>query len=214
MTSCCYASAPARSLADSVNGGRNIKLRMKHSDVILSPQSKTTKTSHQNVGHAENPSTVTSQVFLALGSNLNDPVAQIKQAIRSLAQTVNTIECAQLYQSKPLGPQDQPDFVNTVISGYTSLSPEELLITIQDIEQQQQRVKTQHWGPRTIDIDILFYGNLRINTPELTIPHKELFNRTFVAIPLFDLIPSGITPIGDQLDRNRYDSSTLVRIDT
>ena len=151
---------------------------------------------------------------MALGSNLNDPIAQIKEAIQSLAQTVEGIQCAQLYQSKPLGPQDQPDFVNTVISGHTALTPNELLTKIQEIELQQQRVKTQHWGPRTIDIDILFYGNLRMNTPELTIPHKELFNRAFVTIPLLDLIPNGITPTGDQLDRNSYDSSTLVRIDT
>ena len=157
---------------------------------------------------------MTNQVFLALGSNLNDPVAQIKQAIRSLAQAVSAIECARLYKSKPLGPQDQPDFVNTVISGHTALTPEELLTRIQEIELQQQRVKTQHWGPRTIDIDILFYGNLRMNTPELTIPHKELFNRAFVTIPLFDLIPNGITPTGDQLDRNSYDLATLVQIDT
>ena len=173
-----------------------------------------TTTSHQSVARAENRSAVTNQVFLALGSNLNDPVAQIKQAIQSLGHTLSAIKCAHLYQSKPLGPQDQPDFVNTVISGYTDLSPNHLLVTIQKIENQQQRVKTRHWGPRTIDIDILFYGYMRMETAELTIPHKELFNRTFVTIPLLDLIPNGITPTGDQLDRNRYDSSTLVRIDT
>jgi 2-amino-4-hydroxy-6-hydroxymethyldihydropteridine diphosphokinase len=104
--------------------------------------------------------------------------------------------------------------VNTVISGYTDLSPNDLLDTIQKIETQQQRVKTRRWGPRTIDIDILFYGDMRMETAELTIPHKELFNRAFVTIPLLDLIPNGITPTGDQIDRNRYDSSTLVRIDT
>ena len=157
---------------------------------------------------------MTSHVFLALGSNLNDPVAQIQQTIQALAGLVDAIECAPLYQSKPLGPQDQPDFVNTVISGYTDLSPNALLITLQGIEKQQQRVKTQHWGPRTIDIDILFYDDLRLNTPQLTIPHKELFDRPFVTIPLFDLIPNGIMPTGDQLDRNRYDSSQLVQIDT
>ena len=157
---------------------------------------------------------MTSHVFLALGSNLNDPVAQIQQAIQALASSVDAIECAPLYQSKPLGPQDQPDFVNTVISGYTDLSPDALLTALQGIEKQQQRVKTQHWGPRTIDIDILFYVDLRLNTPQLTIPHKELFYRSFVTIPLFDLIPNGIMPTGDQLDRNRYDSSKLVQIDT
>ena len=170
--------------------------------------------SHQNVALAKNRSAVTNQVFLALGSNLNDPVAQIKQAVQSLSHILRTVKCAHLYQSKPLGPQDQPDFINTVISGYTDLSPNDLLFTIQKIETQQQRVKTRHWGPRTIDIDILFYGDMRMETAELTIPHKELFNRPFVTIPLLDLIPNGITPTGDQIDRNRYDSSTLVRIDT
>ena len=170
--------------------------------------------SNQNVVHGENRSAVTNQIFLALGSNLNDPVAQIKQAIQALSRSIDAIERARLYQSKPLGPQDQPDFVNTVISGYTNLSPEDLLTTIQKIETQQQRVKNRHWGPRTIDIDILFYGDIRMETPKLTIPHKELFYRAFVTIPLFDLIPNGIAPTGDQLDRNRYDSSTLVRIDT
>ena len=170
--------------------------------------------SHQNVALAENRSAVTNQVFLALGSNLNDPVAQIKQAVQSLRHILRTVKCAHLYQSKPLGPQDQPDFINTVISGYTDLSPNDLLFTIQKIETQQQRVKTRHWGPRTIDIDILFYGDMRMETAELTIPHKELFNRPFVTIPLLDLIPNGITPTGDQIDRNRYDSPTLVRIDT
>ena len=155
-----------------------------------------------------------SHVFLALGSNLNDPVAQIQQAIKALASSVDAIECAPLYQSKPLGPQDQPDFVNTVISGYTDLRPNALLTALQGIEKQHQRVRTQHWGPRTIDIDILFYDDLRLNTPQLTIPHKELFYRSFVTIPLFDLIPNGIMPTGDQLDRNRYDSSKLVQIDT
>ena len=163
---------------------------------------------------ADDRGAVTSHVFLALGSNLNDPVAQIRQAIQALASSIDAIECAPLYQSKPLGPQDQPDFVNTVISGYTDLSPDALFAALQGIEQQQQRVKTQHWGPRTIDIDILFYDDLRLNTPQLTIPHQELFNRSFVTIPLFDLIPDGIMPTGDQLDRNRYDSSKLVRIDT
>ena len=174
----------------------------------------TAKKSSQNATRGKNRGGVTSQIFLSLGSNLNDPVSQIQRAIKTLASLVSTIECAPLYHSKPLGPQDQPDFVNTVISGYTDLSPKELLITIKRIERQQYRVKTKHWGPRTIDIDILFYGNIQIKTPDLTIPHKELFNRPFVTIPLLDLIPDGITPTGDQLKRNRYDSSGLVRIDT
>ena len=172
------------------------------------------RTNPKRGAHADDRNAVTSHVFLALGSNLNDPVVQIRQAIQALTKSIDVIECAPLYQSKPLGPQDQPDFVNTVISGFTDLNPGALLTALQGIERQQQRVKTQLWGPRTIDIDILFYDDLRLDTPQLTIPHQELFNRSFVTIPLLDLIPDGIMPTGDQLDRNRYDSSTLVRIDT
>ena len=167
----------------------------------------------QNAPHGENRGGVTSQIFLSLGSNLNDPVSQIQRAIKTLASLVSTIECAPLYQSKPLGPQDQPDFVNTVISGYTDLSPEELLITVKGIEQQQYRVKTKHWGPRTIDIDILFYGNIQIKTPDLTIPHKELFNRPFVTIPLLDLIPDGITPTGDHTEPSVFSPMSFQRVE-
>jgi 2-amino-4-hydroxy-6-hydroxymethyldihydropteridine diphosphokinase len=168
----------------------------------------------QNGEHAENLTNVTNSIFLGLGSNLDDPINQIEQAIRSLSVFVQSIKRAHLYRSRPLGPQDQPDFMNTVIQGKTSLTPNELLSQTQQIEKAQRRVKTTRWGPRTIDIDILYYANLKLTSLPLTIPHHEILNRAFVVIPLLDLLPDEITPTGDRIVRNRYDASTLVRIDT
>ena len=169
---------------------------------------------HQNVDHAENISDVTNTIFLGLGSNLDDPINQIEQAIGSLSAFVHSIRRAHLYRSKPLGPQDQPDFVNTVIQAETVLAPSDLLDSTQQIEKSQGRMKTMHWGPRTIDIDILYFANLKFMSSTLTIPHQEILNRSFVVIPLLDLLPNEMTPTGDRINRNRYDASTLVRIDT
>ncbi|MBU29138.1 MAG: 2-amino-4-hydroxy-6-hydroxymethyldihydropteridine diphosphokinase [Gammaproteobacteria bacterium] len=157
---------------------------------------------------------MTETIFLGLGSNLDKPIRQIYRAIGSLGEFVDSIERANLYRSNPLGPQDQPDFINTVIKGRTSLTPEDLLGFVKRIERYQQRVETIRWGPRTIDIDILYFGNLNFNSSSLKIPHPEILKRSFVAIPLLDLLTNAITPTGDRIDRNRYDASTLVRIET
>ena len=153
-------------------------------------------------------------IFLGLGSNLDQPIRQIHRAIEALSEFVDSIEKANLYRSKPLGPKDQPDFVNTVIKGRTSLSPEDLLEFVKQIEKNQKRVETVLWGPRTIDIDILYFGNLNVTSSSLKIPHPEILERSFVTIPLLDLLTNDITPTGDRIDRNRYDASSLVRIDT
>lgn len=157
---------------------------------------------------------MTNTIFLGLGSNLDDPINQIEQAIDSLSAFVHSIRRAHLYRSKPLGPQDQPDFVNTVIQGETILAPSDLLDRTQEIETSQGRMKTLHWGPRTIDIDILYFANLRFISPTLTIPHQEILNRSFVVVPLLDLLLDEMTPTGDRITLNRYDVPSLVRIDT
>lgn len=161
----------------------------------------------------ERQNDVTNTIFLGLGSNLDQPIRQIHRAIESLGEFVDSIERANLYRSKPLGPQDQPDFINTVIKGQTSLSPEDLLGSVKRIEKYQQRVKTVRWGPRTIDIDILYFGNLNFTSRSLKIPHPEILKRSFVTIPLLDLLTTEITPTGDRIDRNRYDPSALVRVE-
>ena len=152
------------------------------------------------------------EVFLALGANLGDPKTQIISAIEMLRKVLTNLRVAALYQSKPIGPADQPDYLNTAVTGWTRLSPEALLDQCQAIEHAHQRERNERWGPRTLDIDILFFGDQQIQNERLTIPHPELFNRAFVVVPLLDLIPSATTPTGDHIDRRRYDLSSLTRI--
>ena len=156
---------------------------------------------------------VKTEVFIGLGSNLDDPIGQIRAAVAALSDVLESLTCAHLYRSKPLGPQDQPDFVNTAVRGFTSLSAEALLRVCQQIEAEQGRIRTQHWGPRTVDLDILYYGVHEIRTDVLVIPHPEIMRRSFVTRPLLDLVPQGLMPTGDRIESNRYDFSELIRIE-
>lgn len=140
-------------------------------------------------------------VFIGLGSNLDQPANQLKQALKLLAQLPDTelLSHSSFYGSKPVGPQDQPDFINAVAQLNTTLSPEILLQQLQAIEQQQGRIKKRHWGERTIDLDILLFGQTEIDTPNLTIPHKEISQRDFVLKPLLELEPQLSLPNGTRL---------------
>lgn len=158
--------------------------------------------------------TTRTEVYLGLGSNLADPMQQIRQAIGSLNDCLAELVVAHWYRSEPLGPSGQPHYINTVVRGLTALSPLDLLDCCQAIEHAQHRTRTLRWGPRTLDIDLLFYGSLVIDHPRLTIPHPHWNDRAFVAFPLLDLIPRAITPTGDPIDLTRYDSATLNRIPT
>lgn len=129
-------------------------------------------------------------VFVGLGSNLDDPLSQLKRAIDSLKQFKNIELCniSSFYRSVPMGPQDQPDYINAVVELSTNLSAEELLDCLQDIENQQGRVRSERWGARTLDLDVLLYGNKEINTERLVVPHNGLSERNFVLCPLSDLV--------------------------
>ncbi|MCD8513293.1 MAG: 2-amino-4-hydroxy-6-hydroxymethyldihydropteridine diphosphokinase [Nitrincola sp.] len=136
--------------------------------------------------------------FIGLGSNLDDPINQVKTALKELAEhsQLKLIQHSPLYVSEPVGPAGQPDYINAAAEIETSLSPEELLDLLQQIEQQHQRVRRERWGPRTLDLDILLYGETELNTERLTIPHPYLTERNFVLRPLADLdeklsLPSG-----------------------
>lgn len=141
------------------------------------------------------------RTYIALGSNLNQPIQQLNDAVTALASLENTqlIKVSSFYQSKPLGPQDQPDYVNAVACLDTTLTPLELLDKLQSIEQQQGRVRLRRWGERTLDLDILLYGNLILESERLTIPHYAMTEREFVIIPLFELAPDLIMPTGTAL---------------
>jgi 2-amino-4-hydroxy-6-hydroxymethyldihydropteridine diphosphokinase len=129
------------------------------------------------------------ECYLGLGSNLDDPIQQVLSASEEIAslEGVEIIKCSPLYSSQPVGPQDQPDFVNAVLHIKTCLSSLDLLKQLQAIENQHARVRSQRWGARTLDLDILLYGNEIINLPDLIVPHPEIANRAFVLYPLADI---------------------------
>lgn len=129
--------------------------------------------------------------FLALGSNLNAPERQLRIAIKALSRhpEIVVLKTAAFFDNQALGRKSQPDFCNTVVAIKTLQSPDRLLNTCQQIEDRQGRQRRVKWGARTLDIDILFYGERRIKTPDLHIPHPALLNRDFVLIPLKELLP-------------------------
>ncbi len=135
-------------------------------------------------------------VYVALGSNLDDPLGQLRQAVDSLKKFAKYLKVSPFYGSKPLGPQDQPDYVNAVVKFETELEPLVLLDTLQAIENQQGRVRLRRWGERTLDLDILLYDNVQLQTERLTLPHYDMHNREFVIVPLYDLSPELILPDG------------------
>ncbi|MCH8553236.1 MAG: 2-amino-4-hydroxy-6-hydroxymethyldihydropteridine diphosphokinase [Natronospirillum sp.] len=142
------------------------------------------------------------QAFIGLGSNLEDPVAQLDAGIGWLQSEahISLLAVSGYYLSKPIGgPDHQPDFVNAVAEISTRLKPEALLRALQGIELRQHRIREEHWGPRTLDLDILLYGDAEISQPELTIPHPRMTDRAFVLQPLADLAPD-LVIAGQSLD--------------
>uniref|UniRef100_A0A486XSL1 2-amino-4-hydroxy-6-hydroxymethyldihydropteridine pyrophosphokinase n=1 Tax=Rheinheimera sp. BAL341 TaxID=1708203 RepID=A0A486XSL1_9GAMM len=140
--------------------------------------------------------------YIGLGANLADPVQQLEQAVAALHQLPQSrlVAVSALYGSKPMGPQDQPDYVNAVAAIDTTLPPEQLLDALQQIEQQQGRQrKDKRWGPRTLDLDILLYGNDIINSERLIVPHYGLKQREFVLYPLAEIAPKLSLPDGTVL---------------
>lgn len=129
--------------------------------------------------------------FLGLGSNLGDRAGNIKEALRRLSEIpgIKVEKVSSLYETEPMGLLEQPNFINAVAKIKTNLSPTDLLAAVLKIEHGIGRVRTVRWGPRIIDIDILMYNNVSINTPELIIPHPRMQERAFVMIPLYEIAP-------------------------
>ena len=154
--------------------------------------------------------------FIGLGANLKNPRQQVLQAIETLSRVPSCKRqmVSSLYRSKPMGPQNQPDYVNAVMSMETSLSPLELLEHLQIIEQQQGRVRGgEQWGPRTLDLDILMYGDEVIDELHLKIPHPGLHERSFVLYPLHEIAPTLVIPnrgaLKQLLDHCEYDLEVI-----
>ena len=140
--------------------------------------------------------------YIAVGSNLADPVSQANLAIETLKNLPRStfIATSQLYSSTPMGPQNQPDYINAVVAIQTELTPIELLDCTQKIELEQGRVrKDERWGPRTLDLDIVLYGNEVIDSERLTVPHYGMKEREFVLYPLAEIAPSLQLPDGTEL---------------
>ncbi|MEJ2609055.1 MAG: 2-amino-4-hydroxy-6-hydroxymethyldihydropteridine diphosphokinase [Candidatus Thiodiazotropha sp.] len=130
--------------------------------------------------------------YIGLGSNLANPRRQLETAIHELAglDSCHLLCHSSLYRTRPVGPQDQPDFINAVACLSTQLEEEPLLDALQGLEQLHHRVrKGKRWGPRTLDLDLLLYGDRIINTPRLKVPHPEMLNRAFVLTPLKEIAP-------------------------
>ena len=130
-------------------------------------------------------------VYIGLGSNIDQPYLQIKNAIIALnaLYETNVIIDSGYFNSKPMGPEDQPDYVNAVVEISTVLDAAELLKYCQLIEKQQGRIKKRRWGERTIDLDILLYADLQLKSENLTLPHPGICQRDFVYKPLLKLNP-------------------------
>lgn len=127
--------------------------------------------------------------YIALGSNLDNPEQQVKQAMTRLTEldSSSSMTCSSLYRSKPLGPQQQPDFINAVVGLECELPALQLLSRLQGIENDQGRVRAERWGPRSLDLDLLLYGEETIDHPDLKVPHPEMAKRNFVLIPLYEI---------------------------
>ncbi|WP_205895826.1 2-amino-4-hydroxy-6-hydroxymethyldihydropteridine diphosphokinase [Pseudomonas leptonychotis] len=142
------------------------------------------------------------RVYIGLGSNLATPLEQLHSAFAALAALAHTTLVAQssFYASDPLGPADQPRYVNAVAALDTTLSPLTLLDALQAIELEQGRTrKAERWGPRTLDLDILLFGNQQLDTPRLTVPHYHMHARAFVLYPLAEIAPTLRLPDGRAL---------------
>lgn len=145
----------------------------------------------------------TSSAFIGLGSNLENPTAQLTQALQTLHQLPATqvLSCSSLYSSTPIGPQDQPTFINAVAQLHTTLAPIALLNALQAIESAAGRIRTRHWGERTLDLDLLLYGNQTIQLPRLQVPHPHMHSRRFVLLPLLEIAPTAQLPNGTPLQQ-------------
>jgi len=139
---------------------------------------------------------LTKNVFLGLGSNLGDRDAHLNDAIATLCSSDSISVTAQssVLETEPVGNEEQGKFLITVVEIETTLSPTQLMQTCLDIEMQQGRVRDEKWGPRTIDIDILFFSDQLIEKTGLHVPHPEVQNRSFVLIPLVEIAPMMVHP--------------------
>ena len=135
--------------------------------------------------------------YVGVGSNLDDPRRQVETALAELGglPATRVTRRSSLYRTPPMGPQDQPDYINAVVELETGLAPLALLDELQRLENLHRRVRgSERWGPRTLDLDLLLYGALSLDEPRLTVPHPGLAQRAFVLVPLAEIAPTLTVP--------------------
>ncbi len=141
---------------------------------------------------------MTVRAYVGLGSNLGDREATIRRAVRLLgeAEGIEVVRMSTLRETEPWGPVDQPGFLNGAVAIDTDLEPRALLDVLLDVERQLGRVRDgqERWGPRTIDLDLLLFGELRVDEPGLDVPHPHLHERRFALEPLAELAPGALVP--------------------
>ena len=139
--------------------------------------------------------------YLGLGSNVGDRLATLQRAAELLdaEEAVTVVASSRVWETEPVGGPPQPDFLNVVLRVETSLRPRELLDAAHRVEQALGRVRDVRWGPRTIDVDIVLFGDEQVDEPDLTIPHPRLLERAFVVLPLLELAPDPVLPDGTRV---------------
>ena len=145
-------------------------------------------------------------VLIALGANIGDRAGTLVGAVARLAQWIDGLVPSRLYETAPRYVEDQPVFLNMAVRGRTTLSPHELLDLAMTIEQALGRVRSVRYGPRQIDIDIVYYGALQVATPRLAIPHPLRAERRFVLAPLADIAPDRVDPVTGRSIREMLDA--------
>lgn len=144
------------------------------------------------------------KVYLSIGSNMGDKKKYIRDALCAIGQFSEMNAVSKFYRTKPYGNMDQPDFINFAVEISTHLEPEDLLGRLQAVEASLGRVRSIKWGPRPIDLDILFYDKRIIQTQQLTVPHPDLQNRLFVLRPMMDIAPDLVHPVLGESIRNLF----------
>ncbi|MGB2691444.1 MAG: 2-amino-4-hydroxy-6-hydroxymethyldihydropteridine diphosphokinase [Thermodesulfobacteriota bacterium] len=156
-------------------------------------------------------------VFISIGSNLGDKIGNCRVAVEELAKFSKVNKLSSLYETEPVGKEDQPNFINTAVEIETNLSAQELLIYLKSIEEKMGRVRTEKWGPRTIDLDIIFYGELVIKNDDLAIPHPRAHLRRFVLEPICEIAPNYIHPVLNKtvgvLIKECEDNKQVIKLD-
>jgi len=138
---------------------------------------------------------MTHDIFIALGTNLGDRLSNLTNALASLHPDFERARSSRIYETPPWGHADQPAFLNMALHARTDLGPSEALARLKQIEVEMGREQTFRWGPRLIDLDILFYDDLVIDSPPLIVPHPRLHERAFVLVPLMDIAPDLAHPV-------------------